>query len=318
MKLLGYSEGLDALQMKMKFLDSEIPYPLSVLKGRLRLSGLTDSEVASTIAIVMNEAGRNESWREEDLLDYVEEHLEKHSSNICQNFRLLRMYDEAREKSPSLPGIILVLEGASATGKSLLALELVRDIAATRYISTDTVRQIVRGILDEHEHPELHCHTYQAHKYKQSGNQSLNPIIRGFIAQLQILEPYIEDLTNRLISEGATGLIEGVHIRPGTYLARAMNVLEVMINPSVEMHKAMFLGKHAGGKLKTVSSDILVRNTEFEATRIIQDYMLSSASEHGVPIIDLKSYESARIEISHLVIETIRNLMDNYVGGEYN
>jgi 2-phosphoglycerate kinase len=298
--------------MKLKRHDCDVPYPLSVLSGKLRLSGLTDLEVSEIIDDVSGSADKHEAWKEEDLLTTIEESIKHHSPKVLQNFRLLLKYDEIRGESATVPAIILVLEGASATGKSILALELVRDLAATRFISTDTIRQILRGISTNQSHPELYCHTYQAHRYRQSGNPSLNTIVRGYIAQTDLIVPHVEDLVRRLLNEGTTAVIEGVHIIPGTFKASNANMLEVLINPSSETHRMMFLGKHLDCKLRTVSSDISTRNEEFEATRRIQDYMITCALENDVPVISLESYEAARAEISKLIIKLVRKSIDNH------
>jgi 2-phosphoglycerate kinase len=301
-----------AVYMKLRRNDCDVLYPLSVLSGKLRLSGLADRDASTIIDDVSTRAGKCESWKEEDLLNATEESLKHYSPEIMQNFRLLQKYDELRGESKALPGIVLVLEGASATGKSMLALELVRDLAATRFISTDTIRQILRGISINQSCPELYCHTYQACGYRQSGDASLDPIVRGYIAQTELIVPHVEDLVRRLLDEGANALIEGVHLIPGTFRASDTSILEVLINPSKETHRIMFLGKHLEGKLRTVSSDVSIRNEEFEAARQIQNYMITCALENGVPVIPLESYEAARIEISKLVIKLVRKLIDNH------
>jgi 2-phosphoglycerate kinase len=298
--------------MRLRYQDSEAPYPLTVLRGRLRLSGLTDIEVASIIDDASRKANNIRALNEEDFMSCIEESLKEYPSDILQNFQSLTKYDKIRGESTTLPALILILEGASATGKSMLALELMAELAVTRFISTDTIRQILRGISSNQSHPELYCHTYQAYAYKQSGSPSLDPVVRGYIAQSELVMPYVQDLVNRLIAEGTIGLIEGVHIQPGIFEGTSSGILEVMINPSIETHRELFLGKHMTGKLRTVSSDISTRNREFEATRLIQDYMLSCALKHNVPVIPLKSYETARIEISKLIVKSVRNLMKNH------
>jgi 2-phosphoglycerate kinase len=291
--------------MRLRLQDKEVPFPLLTIKGRLRLSGLNDQAISE----VMHNSTVFTCETEEALLNYVRESLNSYESKVSTNFETLTKYEESRRESAELPTIVVVLEGASATGKSLIALELMRDLAATRFISTDSVRQVLRGIMSKEEHPEIFCHTYQAHVHQQAGPSDLDPVLRGFLAQCEIITPHIETMTENIIAEGTVAVVEGAHILPGSLQSLSSGVIEVLINPDAETHKAMFAGKHSMGKLRTVSEDITIRDREFEATRAIQEYMLESAKKETVPVIVLTDYDEARISISALIVSVVENLL---------
>lgn len=295
--------------MRLRFREDETPYPIAIVKGRLRLSGLTDQETSSIIEGSLLETSIPDTWTEDDLIRSIEGLLEKHSRKIRDNFRLLTTYEQFRGKTNSTPSLILALEGASATGKSMLAIELVQDLAATRFISTDTIRQVLRGVYDRQSHPELFCHTYQAYKHKQSGDSSLDPIVRGYIAQSEMLKSHIQDLAKRVNEEGAISVFEGVHLRPGILKGINTNVLEIVINPTLNTHRSMFLSKQRAAKLRTVSNNLSVRTQEFEATRKIQEYLISQALQKKVPIIEMESYEEAKKEIYGHIINSVKSTL---------
>ncbi|MHA1964125.1 MAG: hypothetical protein ACXACG_02795 [Candidatus Thorarchaeota archaeon] len=290
--------------MRLRLRDEEVPYPLFTLKGRLRLSGLNDQAISEIMqySVIQNFA------TEEELFKHVRESLESYKPDIRTNFETLTKYEKCRSK---LPAIVLVLEGASATGKSLIALELMRDMTATRFISTDSVRQVLRGIMSEDKHPELYCHTYQAHIHRQVGPANLGPVLRGFLAQCEIITPHIESMTENIIAEGTIAVVEGVHILPGALQGLSPGVIEILINPDSVTHKAMFAGKYEMGKLRTVSDDLTVREKEFEATRTIQEYMLAVAESTAVTVIELTDYEDARCSISTSIVSVVRNLLSS-------
>jgi 2-phosphoglycerate kinase len=299
--------------MKIKLEDREIPYPLTTIKGKLRLSGVTDATIASMLtSLKKNSSSEQTTLTEQELLQAIREMIDQESQDIVERYDILTTYDQLRGIHDDIPPLIVVLEGASATGKSMLALDIISALSTTRIISTDSIRQIIRAIYSQEEYPELYCHTYQAHKYKQSGSTELQPIIRGFLAQLDLLSPHIENLTKRILSEGAIGIIEGVHILPGTLQKLDAGVLELLINPSEEIHRAMFVSKKSGGKLKSVSDDSNVRMEEFQSTRMIQEYMIGHAKEHEISIINLKSYNESFETISKLIIERLRLLIRDY------
>lgn len=297
--------------MRLRLRNEEVPYPLFTIKGRLRLSGLNEQAISE----VMHNSAVQNSETEETLLNHVRESLVSYEPGVRTNFETLTKYENLRGEFPELPAIVVILEGASATGKSLIALELMRDLTATRFISTDSIRLVLQGIMSEEKQPELFCHTYQAHTHRQAGPADLDPVVRGFIAQCEIITPHIENMTERIIAEGTIAVVEGVHIQPSTLQSLSPGVIEVLINPDVKTHKAMFTGKHEMGKLRTVSKDKTVRDKEFEATRAIQEYMLAAAEKEDVPIIALTGYDDVYQAISALVISRVRNLISSFEEG---
>ena len=92
--------------MKLRLRDEEIPYPLFTIKGRLRLSGLSDSaisEVFSSFAI-------GEIETEEILLNHIREALESYESSLLTNFETLTKYESLRVEFPELPVNTIVPE----------------------------------------------------------------------------------------------------------------------------------------------------------------------------------------------------------------
>ena len=297
--------------MRLRLRDDVVPYPLFTIKGRLRLSGLNDRSISE----VLKESVVENIETEAALLSHARESLESYNHEILANFDTLTKYENFRGENLQIPAIVIILEGASATGKSLIALELMRDLTATRFISTDSIRSVLRGIISEETNPELFCHTYQAHTHRQSGPENLDPIIRGFLAQCEIITPHIGSMTEKIIAEGTIAVVEGVHIIPGTVQGLSPGVIEILINPDESTHKAMFAGKLSQGKLRTVSEDVSVRVKEFDASRAIQTYMIEAAEKNKVPILELINYDDIRQKISALIITRVRKLLSSFEEG---
>lgn len=299
--------------MRVRIQDQEIPFPLTTLKGRLRLSGLIDVVISEILSDIKKEQATSQQIpTESDLSKFVENALNSESSQILKNYETLNVYEHLRGVSDEIPPIILALEGASATGKSMLAIDLVHDLTSTRFISTDTVRQVLRGTYTKKDYPELYCHTYQAYKHRQSGNDKLHPVVRGYLAQLDIISPHVIESIKLILAEGAIGVVEGVHLQPGSINHLSEGNLEILINPSEVTHKAMFTSKYCTGKLKSVSKDLDTREEEFQSTRKIQEYMILHAKKHDLSIIELESYEDANSAIASLIISKIEQLIRNH------
>jgi 2-phosphoglycerate kinase len=297
--------------MKLRIGNEEMPYPLFTMKGRLRVSGLTDQAIAE----IVNEKSLRDIETEEDLYSHIRNSLASFDSSISSNFDVLTKYEMLRGESSDLPPIVVAIEGASATGKTLIALELIHDLTATRFISTDSLRQIIRGLVSQEDHPELFCHTYQAYNFRQVGPTELDSRVRGFLAQCEIITPHVISIVERLVAEGAIGVIEGVHLEPGTLEKTGPGVVEVLVNPNPDTHRLMFASKHAIGKLKTISKDIHIREAEFGSARAIQEYMIKIAEKSKIPIVPLTEYDDARKKVSSIIVSRVKKLLHSFEEG---
>ncbi|MFX0044638.1 MAG: hypothetical protein ACFE8Z_02200 [Candidatus Hermodarchaeota archaeon] len=296
--------------MRINHHGAEMPYPMTALKGRLRLSGLSVLEANKTMMeLERHFSSSGEIPTHEVLVETCRQLIESSGANIIENFDTLAQYDTLR-RSTDIQPIVVVLEGASATGKSMLALDLIANLAATRIISTDTVRQILRGLHTPEQHPELYCHTYQAHEHRQSGPKDLPSMVRGFLAQCELIRPTVTESVRRVLEEGADAIVEGVHMVPGDFQDLGAGVLEVLVNPRSDLHKTMFLAKYGTSGLKTVSDDIEDREREFEATRLIQEFMLKCATDNDVDTITLVDYEEAAKGLRVLAMDHIRRMVE--------
>ncbi|TFF94224.1 hypothetical protein EU546_05185 [Candidatus Thorarchaeota archaeon] len=294
--------------MRIQIDGKKIPYPLGSLRGRLLLAGLSELQAAQAIHEILTSEDLKDP-EETDLQKLVLSWLATNKLSSVAHYENLLAYDRARSRPDGPPPIIVAIEGASATGKSMIALDLLTRLNATRYISTDTVRHMLRGMFSETSHPELHCHTYQAFRHKQEGPTELHETVRGFISQTNLVQPKIMELTHRVLLEGAMGVVEGVHMIPGSLHSLGSSAIEVLVSPSEELHEAMFQTKRSVGKLKSVSGDEGERRDEFEATCRIQEFMLSKARIENVTIVEFEHYEGAVEQISSRILETVDALI---------
>ncbi len=300
--------------MKIDYHGNPIPFPLAAIRGRLLTTGLSRAYTEEILLKLASQGAESEK-------SISVEKLEKNARDLVPeaflaDYDLLSKYEALRRTTTDVPPLVLILEGASATGKSMLALDFIAHLSITRIISTDTVRQVLRGIHSPEEHPELYCHTYQAYKHRQAGPEGLNPIIRGYLAQCELMEPAIRAAVENLVREGAEGLVEGVHILPGSLQDLSPGILEILIHPEETAHRIMFLTKYSASGLKTVSADGEIRENEFLATRQIQDHMAHIAKKNSVETVTLMDYEQASEEIRFIILNKIRHLVRHTSGGK--
>ncbi|MHA1958662.1 MAG: hypothetical protein ACW99U_00370 [Candidatus Thorarchaeota archaeon] len=288
-----------------------IPYPKTLMRGKLRLCGLSSADAEGITQEVFQRRSRTDVIELETLIETTRNVIEREQTSHIEDFDLLTQYNRLRRETDIVPPVVLALEGASATGKSLLAMSMITNIGATRFVSTDTIRQVVRSTLSEDDYPELYCHTYQAHLHKQAGDMNYNPVVRGFIAQYDLIQGTLNSTISMVLREGAEAVIEGVHIVPGTLQHLSRGIVEVLVNPTEDDHNRMFRSKRESGGLKSVSADDAKREKEFESTRAIQEYFLGEAAKNHVHVLDLVDYEMSETELCRIVMDRISELVDS-------
>jgi 2-phosphoglycerate kinase len=284
-------------------------YPETAIRGRLRLSGLSRKRTETIMEQILRNLPEDEYISEGRLFEMLRDRL---TAETKRRFDTITRYYKMRREIPEMPPLFVALEGASGTGKSILSLELASILVITRIIGTDTIRQLMRQQTDKNQHPELFCHTYQTHEYKRVGPSSLDKIIRGYLAQCNVMRTEITGLIQRIVREGAPGLIEGVHIIPGQLSRLSSSIIEVVIDPEKEVHQQMFVSKGLTEKLTTVDKNNSKREREFLATRKIHEYMKVQAQKNNVPIISFRDFEKATEELVNLLYERIETIDANY------
>jgi 2-phosphoglycerate kinase len=97
-----------------------------------------------------------------------------------ESVRRLRQLRELQELD--LPVIVLV-GGATGTGKSTVATEAAYRLGITRVTSTDFVRQTMRAFFSQEFMPSIHYSSFEAAAGLREPEQAEDPVIAGFLEQ---------------------------------------------------------------------------------------------------------------------------------------
>ena len=111
------------------------------------------------------------------------------------------------------PPRLLIIAGATGTGKSTVAMKIGAKSNFARLISTDAIREIMRSIDDTQMDSALHRSSF-------SIGESNDAII-DWVDTCKAVEKGIEATINRAMREGIDLLLEGVHIIPSDRLIRS-------------------------------------------------------------------------------------------------
>jgi 2-phosphoglycerate kinase len=212
----------------------------------------------------------------------------------------LRSYQRLRRLD--LPVIVLI-GGATGTGKSTIATEIAHRLGITRVTSTDFVRQTLRAFFSPEFMPSIHQPSFAAGEGLPAAEREAgDPLIVGFMDQTRHVLVGVQAAVARALEEGWSMVLEGIHLVPGMMQpiegALVLHVVIAIENENVhEQHfwirDATTLGMRSLDKYLEHLGDI----------RHIQDFIVNEAARSGVPVIQNSSIEQAIRTVMELVLE---------------
>jgi 2-phosphoglycerate kinase len=198
--------------------------------------------------------------------------------------------------------IILLVGGATGTGKSTVATDVAYRLGITRVTSTDFVRQTMRAFFSREFMPAIHHSSFEAGRALAGDEEDGDSVIGGFLEQTREVLVGVRAAIDRALEEGWSMVLEGVHLVPGMLpkeIEGALVVECVLGIDDAEAHASHFW-------IRDTDSDG-VRPYEkyldaFEDIRLIQAYILGRARKHSVPVIENGNIEEAIGEVMELVL----------------
>jgi 2-phosphoglycerate kinase len=190
--------------------------------------------------------------------------------------------------------VILLVGGATGTGKSTVASEVGHRLGITRVFSTDVVRQTLRAFFAREEMPSIHRSSFDPPPGEE--------LLEFFRAQTRQVLVAVQGTIERAVEEERWTVLEGVHLVPGMLdLAHldAVVVHCVLAIDDEEAHAAHFWIRDATSNGLRPVARYLERLQEI---RRLQDYVLERAMETGVPVIRNAKVEQSVEAVIDLVL----------------
>ena len=197
--------------------------------------------------------------------------------------RYLVLVNFRRREQP----IVLMIGGASGTGKSAIATEVAHRLDIARTQSTDLLREVMRMMIPERLLPVLHRSSYDAWRGlagKPGDADAL--LIEGYQAQADLLSVPCEAVIRRSLDEGASVILEGVHIQnalvekvPAESGAIVIPIMLAVLNP--QQLRRRFMGR--GRQMDQRRAERYLDN--FGSIWRLQAHLLSEADRGQIPII---------------------------------
>jgi 2-phosphoglycerate kinase len=217
----------------------------------------------------------------------------------AQSIRRLRRSEALRELD--LP-IIVLIGGATGTGKSTVATEVAYRLGITRVTSTAFVRQTMRAFLNEDFMPSIHYSSFEVPPEEEGIGA-----VEGFVEQTRNVLIGVRGVIDRALQEGWSLVLEGVHLVPGMLppVEGALVVHCVLAIEDVDLHTSHFWVRDAHSEgLRPVQKylDAIVD------IRRLQDFILDQARACSVPIVENGSIELSIGTVMELVLRGAERL----------
>ena len=204
--------------------------------------------------------------------------------------------------------LIILMGGASGTGKSTICSELAYRLDVVRTQSTDMMREIIRSYLAPHVVPTLGFSSFDAWrglpgiKAQEGQRKTDNPVTAGFMAQYANVKSAIEATIARALTERHDMIIDGVHILPMELdldeAREAAVVVPVMLAVTTRQQLANQLSRRGREQPDRDSSRYLEK---LDAIWELQSFLLNLAEMSQIPIIANWIIEDSVREILHEV-----------------
>jgi 2-phosphoglycerate kinase len=242
-------------------------------------------------------AGDRQSISFERLDELARESLGDDSSTAMRQLRRYRALYEL-----DLP-IILLLGGATGTGKSSVATDVAYRLGITRVTSTDFVRQTMRAFFSREFMPAIHHSSFEAGRAMADEDaDGSEAVIGGFLEQTRDVLVGVQAAIDRALEEGWSMVLEGVHLVPGMLPKKIQGALVVQCVLGIEDaegHASHFWIRDADSEGVRAYEKYL---DSFDDIRLVQTYILERARKHQVPVIENGNIEEVIGEVMELVL----------------
>jgi 2-phosphoglycerate kinase len=277
-----------------------LPFSKGLMARSLIATGLSADRAYELAIAIENDltASERQSTTLERIEEVALERLGRQEGTTAM--QRLRRYRDLYELD--LP-LVLLVGGATGTGKSTVATDVAYRLGITRVTSTDFVRQTMRAFFSTEFMPAIHHSSFEAGRAtagdEDDGNQA---VIDGFMEQTREVLVGVRAAIDRALEEGWSMVLEGVHLVPGMVPKEIEGALVVECVLAIDDAEA-----HAGHFWIRDTDSEGVRPYEkyldcFDDIRLIQTYILGRARKHGVPVIENGSIEDAIGEVMELVL----------------
>lgn len=177
--------------------------------------------------------------------------------------------------------LVILIGGATGTGKSTVATEVAYTLGITRLTSTDSIRQTLRAFFSYEFMPTIHHSSFSA---GDAISDADDPLVAGFLEQSRTVLVGVQASIDRALQEGWSIIFEGVHLVPGLLPIEPERAIVCPFVLSIEdetEHAQHFFSRNEGSE-RPLTSYL----DHFGEIRRLQTFIVGRAEREGVPVIE--------------------------------
>jgi len=280
-----------------------LPYSKGLMAQSFMSTGMPPSRayaVASAVETAIRESGESRISTV-DLHELAVGILREKAGDVYAD-RFIRLAEVARRDRP----LIVLIGGTTGVGKSTIATEVAHRLGITRIVSTDSIREVMRGIFSKDLMPAIYESSFNAWRgLRVPAPQGANPVIVGFREQTAVVTTGIKSLIGRSVVEGMSTVVEGIHIVPG-YIDpdefHDATVVQLIVTvDDEESHRSHFYIR----EVQTDGDRPFERyRANFDNIRLLGHYIEDLAREHGTPLVHSHQLDRTVAETLELIVNT--------------
>lgn len=277
-----------------------LPYSKGLTANAIMAAGLSPARayaVAQSIEDRLREGGRTTVTTEELRRLTVETIRAEAGERYAQAY--LKWQTVGSLEIP----LVILIGGGTGVGKSTVATQLAARLGIVRIISTDAIREVMKGVFSQDIMPTLYRSSFNADDVVRAKlPKPEDAVIVGFRDQVSAVSVGIKALVERAIQEGTDAIIEGAHVVPGFVVpdagGRAVVVQMVITVDDEDLHRSHFYVRAHETRSRPVERYL----QHFQSIRRIQKYVKSLALQHGTPIIPNYNLDATLASVIDLVM----------------
>lgn len=280
-----------------------LPYSKGLMAGQVMAAGLSPARayhVAQMIEDRLIESGHSSVTTAEVRRLATEAIRDEAGDRYAQNY--VRWQAVADLDRP----LIVLVGGGTGVGKSTIATQIAARLGITRIISTDAIREVMKGVVAEQFMPTLYTSSFNADEVVRDRLPAgEDAVLTGFREQAVAVAVGVRALIERAVTEGTGMVIEGAHIVPGFLQVAdlAENAVVVQMTIAVEdeaVHRSHFTVRGNAARARPQARYL----AHFEAIRRIQKFINLQSLSHDVPVMTNDNLDATLARIIELVVAT--------------
>ncbi len=233
--------------------------------------------------------------------DYLKEHI---SRKTAQRYLVWLVHSHSDKP------LVLLIGGATGTGKSTIATEVAHRLGIVRTQSSDMLREVMRMMIPKRLLPVLHTSSFNAGvslPASAAGNEDYDKqLADGYLTQSELLSVPCEAVIQRALRERVSVILEGVHLNPAMLERISVDNSAHVVMVMLALLDRDKLRERLAYRLyeapeRTGSGHL----GQFDKIWELQTFLLSEADKRGVPILENNDKEKVTNTVVTTLIDTL-------------